>query len=343
MRERQILNPKLYVLLSPPSCTLQYYFNIIVNEQNVFHVLLLIFGTLINQGMNLPKITFPLLLTFGVWSLVTVVITNGYAGLLPSLLCKSTIPFVPKDIAGLLSSPLNFDFGSYRQLQLGELVDSSFLLSGTNYNYITIGRGGNCSVCNQILNKVTFLKPLPKTPDTENVIRTFVAIKNLGQYADRVYNESFKNFVLIEEESFIPFMKEALRLVFNKQKIVVTVGQASPFSVTTFSPTFQSYASKMAQNYFSRMYSSGILSKWKSSQELFLVNHAGVLYNSSRERRKSRYSVLLLPNVYENNDPEKFTVEHFVIPLYILCTLCLILTLCYAFELFFIFVMLLCL
>ena len=90
-----------------------YYFNIIVNEQNVFHVLISIFGTLINQGMSLPKITLPLLLTYGVWSLVTIVITNGYAGLLLSLLSKPTIPYVPNELAGILNSPLNLDFGTF--------------------------------------------------------------------------------------------------------------------------------------------------------------------------------------------------------------------------------------
>ena len=325
-----------------------YYFNIIVYEQNVFYVLIEIFGTLINQGMRLPNITFPLLLTFGIWSLVTIVITNGYAGLLLSLLTKLKIPYVPQDITGLLNSPHNFNFATFESYVgktdnafiVEQKVDSLFLESVRNYNHYSFERGRNCSVCDQLVKKITYLKPFPNSFSIENIIGSLLVIKNPDQYAYLPFpyhNKSISvNFVFIDQRSMIKYTEETLRLVFKKQKVVATVGQALPFSKTNVCSAPHSYASKMAVSYFSRMYSSGIFNLWALSYELYYTRYVSYAHERmlNLTRKRSRYSDLLLGNVYENPDPQKLTLEHFLIPFYVLFTACISSTVCFVFEFF---------
>ena len=127
-----------------------------------------------------------------------------------------------------------------------------------------------------------------------------------------------------------------MRLVFDKHKIVTRFGPAEPFSSVHFSCMRQWYAARMAVDYLSRMYSSGIFSQWAVAHKFYYVNSVGLVYDEflNLTLRSSRYSELLLPNVYENPEPQKLTLDHFVIPFFILCSSCIFCTIWFVIELF---------
>ena len=196
-----------------------YYLNIIEKEKNVFVVGILLFGTLINQGMRLPNITFPLLLTFGICSSVTIVIANGYAGLFLSLLTKPTIPVVPNDISGVLRSQLNFQFLTFGT-QLSASHTQSFKLESQSsfrgdvlqYKYAQNENRKECLVCDGVVQKLIYLKPLRNGPEIYNIVLALLAMKNPGQYASQSYNESSKSLVFLDDTFRVKLVEEALRL-----------------------------------------------------------------------------------------------------------------------------------
>ena len=311
-----------------------YYFRIILHEKYLVGVLISIFGTLINQGMKLPQIKFSLLVTFGIWSLVTIVITNGYAGLLLSLLTKPTIPEVPNDLAGLFSSPLQFTMASFAHAVALSAKNNTrlrksetpFLLSVTGYRDALLESGRGCFICDKIIDSMKSL--------SGDVVRDLIEIRNDGRISKQIGKPSFKNFVLVTEKIYEQLVIESVRIAFQKQKVVVKTRPTQPFSSIILCKAYRSYASRMAEKHFSRIFSSGIFSQWTAASFLSAANKLGIVYDSVSKMtiRKSRYSKLLLPNAYQREDPKKLTLEHFVIPYVILGAALLICTFYFLIE-----------
>ena len=168
------------------SFTLHYLRIISKESSGLLGILISVFGTFINQGMNLPKIKLSLFLTFGIWSLVTIVITNGYAGLLFALLTKPTVPDVPNDLAGLLNNSFQFDMVSFTT-NIGHRFSSSMDIHWTELAFVgTVERfrdaevavGKKCPICDGILKKFQFSSSaLPQYRSTpRKIVGNLIAI-----------------------------------------------------------------------------------------------------------------------------------------------------------------------
>ena len=311
-----------------------HYLRIIPKESGgLVGILISIFGTLISQGMNLPKIKFSLFLTFGTWSLVTIVITNGYAGFLLAQLTKPSVPSVPKDMAGLLNSSFHFDMFSFT---ITFVTNSSFPdfrghelefeRAVKRYRDAEVLRGKECPICEWILKKIRFtnsilLQLYGKSESIfHNILGSLMAIKKYDLIRTHSNQRRFrKNFVLIDKERCFGALIHALRLLFKNEKLVVQRGLTPPFSNTHASFTMKSDASRLAQKHFSRVHSSGLFSQWNRAFEIFQSNEIGWTYDITFNlTREDRYSKLLLPNVYQRPDPQKLTIDHLAVHLFIL-------------------------
>src|SRR5690348_13752937 len=66
------------------------------------HGLVTFVGTLLNQEITFPsKINVERRLVFGLWTLCAIVISNGYSGILSSLMTKSVLPPYPTTLKEL--------------------------------------------------------------------------------------------------------------------------------------------------------------------------------------------------------------------------------------------------
>ena len=307
-----------------------YYFKLI--KENFVGVLITIFGTILNQGINLPKIRFTLFLTIGVWNLVLIVITNGYAGLLLSHLTKPTIPYVPDDLEGLLDSSLQFDMATFESVSARDLT-SSFSYTVSRYKEFLGKIGRDCPICDRILNMIHYV--IPERGYYDNTVIEYLTRMNHEQMkVDSFENVSFKNFVLIGESESVGTLEEVVRLVFKKRKIVVKIRPTQHLSQQYALAAGRSYASKMAEKHFSQVQSSGLVGQWVQAYDLSSINYIRQYYDifSDLTIRENSFGKLFLGRVYERLEPEKLTLTHFLVPFIIFGFAVLLCTVCFIFE-----------
>ena len=147
-------------------------------------------------------------------------------------------------------------------------------------------------------------------------------------------NVSFKNFVIVGEKEEAQLYKEAVRLVFKKRKMVVKIQPTQHLSQQHVLFAFRSHASRMAEKHFSQIQSSGLVGQWKQAFDLNLINLIKHNYDflSNLTMRQFSFSKLFLGSVYERPEPQKLTMDHFLVPFLILCSAILLCTLSFIIE-----------
>lgn len=183
----------------------------------------LLFSTMIDQGISLPKTTaWRTNCVFGIWMLMVIVITNGYSSVLSSLMTKSGLPEYPRSIQELANS--SFKLASF-SWSIKANSTRSYLVPTLTLSYYSEA----CKHCSDILNSIVYI---PITPSYNEGVRRFgKSVLADGKVETHLGNVSWPpNFALIEstislQRSLQTFLKEMLS---SKKEFVMT-GNADGF------------------------------------------------------------------------------------------------------------------
>jgi hypothetical protein len=283
-------------------------------------------GTVLSQSVELPRVSLSLLLTYGPWLLGCIVITNGYASLLLSLLTTPNSPIIPGRLEELPNSSFNFKWGSITMLKTiskGIETTSSALLSVVETT--KIGLNGSCRMCDFLLAARTFI------PGTENRIDSLmrvagsVLVPRGGNSVEKGPPRSGgsgldlegRSWVFLEGRDYFPFVLQVLSQAQYDQKPVQRIGRAEPFAEIWMWKATKSYVTRLAMPFFARLFASGIYRQWEVGREWKIRAMARSFYLKDTPDAPLPYSNLFLPRLL-SKEPHPLTRKHFKIPFIIL-------------------------
>lgn len=198
----------------------------------IFYNFPIVFGTLVGQGISIPR-RGPFRCVFGIWILIAIVITNGYSGVLTSLMSKSIIPQFPESLEELANQIGPYQIFSFSaQPNIDEIMGTIYLEMPVPY------KGTSCKHCLKIQSSTAYLlNPVLTTGRLMHFYKADSTNTPIGTSAGNLMISP--NFALIESSVNWRPIQRYLKIMFPK-KLLVMAGPANPFI-----QAYQTYSSAL--------------------------------------------------------------------------------------------------
>jgi hypothetical protein len=265
-------------------------------------------GTLLGQALSLhAKASLRLFLIFGPWTLATVVITNGYAGLLYSLLDRPNSPFIPETVQEIMemgqSSGIKFEFATFSHFKTDSKGAGTSSLKGDVEIYRQKLRVP-CPFCDKLDQKVHFM--IQARYNTEAIARSIHSIIRISPLTTDLVNDTIfsKNVVLIESAVALRNVIGGLKFDRTNRKEIARRGRVEPFTSTLVWATERRYFSRLFLPFLGLLTSSGLLQEWEASFDMLSNAYVRIQYENIQNLSGASTTRIFTPFIHPNSLPD---------------------------------------
>ena len=281
----------------------------------MFSCLLTLFGSLLGQGFTGRLIRAQFVLVFSLWLLATVVISNGYSGIMVALMSRQVVPPVPNTLENLAGSEMTI-FSSTTTWSVGQ---SGVIKVTSEFNQLA--ENPLCAVCEKLRKSVMYTSGEDSGTATSHHILPLVRaiLSNTHINTSRGEMGVPPNFALLNSGNEMQEWKDVFKIALQGRKKVILDSPANPLVKVAFLEIPANWMYRLLIRPTRAIVESGLYGAWEQNEKyedmFFWRRYPGWKHLTGAKLSMPHMAATVLNLPTPADPPQKMSIEVVRIPL----------------------------